>query len=174
MNTPQLQSQQLQSCNPEEEGLLEKYIEQNRTIMVHSLGVFEFHQKSKMKFDCELSRIGVLMDSILEEVQTLFIQQESKSRGISNKTFIEFNKKIHDLESENEELKQKILLESKNISIILEKQNDIKAHTNKFSIEKKLNLDKVNEELMVKSSKNAYKNYSKRILTVLNILTSLS
>jgi hypothetical protein len=140
--------------------LAQLVLDQNQKVLIESSKLYEKFFSIKEESQTEI----IKLDSILEQVGEL--KGGSGGSGVSsggglggsgadyiNTTFGEFDKKVNELTSQIKKCEAKIETEKTTLSLNNDKIKDTKEYLSKFGMEKRLYLNKVDEELMIDKSK---------------------
>ena len=139
--------------------LAQLVLNQNQKVLVESSKLYTSFFDHKEENQAEIGKL----DSLIEQVEKLQGGSSSNTGGLDgpstdylNTTFGEFDKKVNELTSQIKKCETKIEAEKTTLALNNDKIKDTKEYLSKFGMEKKLYLDKVDEELMIDKSKFFY------------------
>lgn len=137
--------------------VLDKIMDQNKNVLYHSSKVYENMMEAFDQSNTELYNLEQLVENLVDQQKKLIKRKPAKKQGngdaLQEITFKELDKKIEELKKLNKINEDKISLEKKSIVEFEEKTKEVGDYINKFYVEKRLYLDKVNEEKLVELSK---------------------
>lgn len=134
--------------------LVDKAIEQNNKVLYYSSKVYESMLDHFENSNNELANLDSLLDEIIEKMKSAsFSGEGGDSNKILNATMKEFDIKVDEMKALMKSNDEKIQKEKKYIADTNDKIKDVNEYIHKFTLEKKLYLDKVSEDELINLSK---------------------
>lgn len=134
---------------------VDKALEQNKKVLVHSSNVYESMLDHNENSNNELANLESLLEDIIEKSKKAAKSKGNQKgdsslavEGIYEATLKEFENKIDEMNSHNKANDEKIVKEKKVILETIDKLREVNDYINKFLVEKRLYLDKVDEQKM--------------------------
>jgi hypothetical protein len=135
---------------------VDKALEQNKKVLVHSSNVYESMLDHNENSNNELANLESLLEDIIEKSKKAAKSKGNRKgdsgslsvEGIYEATLKEFENKIDEMNSHNKANDEKIVKEKKVILETSDKLKEVNDYINKFLVEKRLYLDKVDEQKM--------------------------
>lgn len=134
---------------------VDKALEQNKKVLVHSSNVYESMLDHNENSNNELANLESLLEDIIEKSKKAAKSKGNQKgdsslavEGIYEATLKEFENKIDEMNSHNKANDEKIVKEKKVILETSDKLKEVNDYINKFLVEKRLYLDKVDEQKM--------------------------
>lgn len=137
--------------------LVDKALEQNNKVLYFSSKVYESMLDHFENSNNELANLDSLLDEMIERQK-----QAQHNRGQGNNedsaefvksTFKEFDNKVEEMKTHNKANETKIAKEKKKIEETNDKLREVNDYLHKFTLEKRLYLDKVEEQMIIDLSK---------------------
>lgn len=137
--------------------LVDKALEQNNKVLYFSSKVYESMLDHFENSNNELANLDSLLDEMIERQKQA---QQNRSQGNNEdssefvkSTFREFDNKVEEMKTHNKANEVKIAKEKKKIEETNDKLREVNDYLHKFTLEKRLYLDKVEEQLIIDLSK---------------------
>lgn len=137
--------------------LVDKALEQNNKVLYFSSKVYESMLDHFENSNNELANLDSLLDEMIERQKQAhqFRSQgnnEDSSEFVTS-TFKEFDNKVEEMKTHNKANETKIAKEKKKIEETNDKLREVNDYLHKFTLEKRLYLDKVDEQMIIDLSK---------------------
>ncbi len=137
--------------------LVDKAIEQNNKVLYYSSKVYESMLDHFENSNNELANLDSLLDEIIDKMKNASVKGGNADTSmIMNATMKEFELKVDEMKALMKANDDKINKEKKYIADMNDKIKDVNEYIHKFTLEKKLYLDKVSEDELINLSKFLY------------------
>lgn len=140
--------------------LIDLTVEQNKKVLYYSSKVYESMLEHFDNSNNELYKLDTLIENLVDQQRKLIKRKpqrkfvKSGDDNLNQVALKEFEKKIEELQKANKICEDKIALEKKTMTEYEDKSKEVHDYINKFILEKRLYLDKVDEEAIRELSKS--------------------